>query len=76
MNKKYWSLNIGLVAYDNDIVGSFSRNHAFAVIDTGTTMVGIPDKYFKPIRDKWQKTFKDRKHLFLCNDMVLSQGFC
>ena len=55
VNERYWSLGIKMVAYGNDVVETFSKGSAYAIMDTGTTMLGIPDTYFSVIRKKWLK---------------------
>lgn len=55
VNTLYWSLGIEMIAFGNDILATFGSGTAFAVIDTGTTMIGLPEAVFKSLQSKWLK---------------------
>lgn len=76
VNTAYWSLNLGMMGYGNTVLAKWDRGKAFAVIDTGTTMIGVPDEHFNIIRAKWIKDIK-KDGLFDCSDATFKMiGFC
>lgn len=59
-----------MIAFDNEIIERYGSGGAFAVIDTGTTMIGIPTNRFTSLRAKWNKQIGSDPN-FICNDAAL-----
>ena len=57
VNKNWWSLHMHAFMYDEEVIASFPKaqyeGKALAVIDTGTSLIGIPTKYFSTLTGKW-----------------------
>lgn len=81
-----WSLTIRTIAYANEILETyrdpssaasrFLQSSAFAIIDTGTTMLGIPDTLFEKVRKKWLENLSEDDKFRCDEEAVKEQGFC
>ena len=41
------------MAYDGGLLESWDEDEAFAIIDTGTTNIVVPEQYFARIQEVW-----------------------
>ena len=69
VNNKWWAVDCEEIIYNEESLGRFSSNHpntgdrkndiknggAFAVIDTGTSIMGVPEKYHSMLCRRWTK---------------------
>lgn len=69
VNNKWWAVDLGEIIYNEESLGRFSSYHpdtgdriadiknggAFAVVDTGTSIMAIPEKYQSMLTRRWQK---------------------
>lgn len=64
-----------MIAFGNNILSTFGSGTAFAVIDTGTTMLGLPEAIFKSLQSKWLSQIGSDIN-FRCDDAALKMGYC
>ena len=65
-NNKWWAIDMSEFLYNHESLGRFKntpktvtmqefKHNAFAVIDTGTSMTGIPEVYYNKLVRRWEK---------------------
>jgi len=47
VNDKWWSVSYQGVMYDNQVIDYFDADQAIGVIDTGTSMMAMPQQYYQ-----------------------------
>ena len=47
VNDRWWGLNFNSLVIGNEIIDLGRMNEAIAVIDTGTSMIGLPEDYYE-----------------------------
>ena len=56
---KWWALDFARLTYDRELFKEYHStfehdyNTSFAVVDTGTSMIALPMKYFEKIEKRW-----------------------
>lgn len=65
-----------MVSYGNDIFETWSEGKAFAVIDTGTTMICVPYDLFQTIMATWNSDIGNDGHFECSNTVIDAGGFC
>ena len=56
---KWWALDFTCLTYDREVFKEYhttfehDQNTAFAVVDTGTSMMAMPMKYFEKLQKRW-----------------------
>ena len=83
-NNKWWSIDFSAVIYDSENLGTFSKKgeatgedeiedlklQAFAVVDTGTSMMAMPHDQFVLLSSRWKNQINNST-AFSCQ-----QGLC
>lgn len=46
VNDKWWSVSYQGLIYDDTVIDYFNEDQAIGVIDTGTSMMAVPHKYY------------------------------
>ena len=67
---KWWALEFRRFYYDNRLFKEYDQfkkhqdisdmgNSAFAVVDTGTSMMAVPEQFFTKLEAKWKRSVKN-----------------
>lgn len=70
VNDKWWSVSYQGIMYDDTVIDYFNADQAIGVIDTGTSMMALPHKYYMKLVQAWSKQI-DNPMLLDC-----SMGLC